>query len=627
MSIRLKIMSGCLTMLLVTICLGLYERTQMRALGAVAIQVYDQSLMSISHVRGANLGFMLFTTKPRDTKGLDDVLSDLDVAIERAPSPETLAATRNLRVKVAALQAAVKKAAGEQSGATGAIETDFDNLVELVTADGFTLRSNVDTLIAASEHSILYALGLSVVGAAIITFLLSAAIVRPVRRGVAVATAIAGGKLDNAIDTRGRSETARLLGALAIMQRSIADNLARIDAQGIADREQQTQFTATLTTTLRGMADRVENETTASMDIVGQHIQTMADSACAMELSATSTETSTQAAMLAAEQALGTTQTVASAAEQLTASIREISSQVNQSATVVGQAVAGGSATRAAIQSLSEKVNLIGAVADIIAGIARQTNLLALNATIEAARAGAAGKGFAVVASEVKQLAVQTARSTDEIARHIGEVRTATDLSIQEVGAIIGTVEEVNAIAGSIAAAVEQQAAATGEIARNVTETVIAVNEVTVRLGEVTHEAGRTGLSATEVRGTAAGLSASMSDLKRTVVSVIRNSTPQVDRRIAERYPTDIACRVSFAGMAPIEARTADLSIEGARILTDAKVAVGTTGTMQLATIAESLSFVVKRNDPDGWGLQILPTDDQRPKWRALVGSIVARAA
>ena len=74
--------------------------------------------------------------------------------------------------------------------------------------------------------------------------------------------------------------------------------------------------------------------------------------------------------------------------------------------------------------------------ADCSPEIASRTNLLALNATIEAARAGDAGKGFAVVASEVKQLAAQTARSTEEIGRHIAQVRSATADSVAAVAGL-----------------------------------------------------------------------------------------------------------------------------------------------------------------------------------------------
>ncbi len=85
----------------------------------------------------------------------------------------------------------------------------------------------------------------------------------------------------------------------------------------------------------------------------------------------------------------------------------------------------------AQLNSLKEKTEQIGGVANVINEISDQTNLLALNAAIEAARAGESGRGFAVVADEVRQLAQRTSEATTQIETMVVNIQSETVESVQ----------------------------------------------------------------------------------------------------------------------------------------------------------------------------------------------------
>lgn len=74
---------------------------------------------------------------------------------------------------------------------------------------------------------------------------------------------------------------------------------------------------------------------------------------------------------------------------------------------------------------LNEKIDRINEITDIVKKIAGKSSLLALNASIEAARAGEAGRGFSVVASQMQELAKNTAVSTEDVIRYVGEIRNS----------------------------------------------------------------------------------------------------------------------------------------------------------------------------------------------------------
>jgi methyl-accepting chemotaxis protein len=287
---------------------------------------------------------------------------------------------------------------------------------------------------------------------------------------------------------------------------------------------QKSEAEASRRQALAGMVTTVETETDTAVTGIDNRMTAMTEAAAVMSRSAGLVGASSQTVAAASAQALANAQTVASATEQLSSSIREISVQVSNATKATTVAVGRSDHARTTIASLAEAVARVGQVTTLISEIASQTNLLALNATIEAARAGDAGKGFAVVASEVKNLATQTARSTEEINRQINEIQSITQETVRGMDEVSGTVRTIDEIASSIAAAVEEQHAATNEIARNVTETANGAREVSTRIAEVSGEATRLGDEAGRVHSYASDVTDAVSSLRRVIVHAVRSS-------------------------------------------------------------------------------------------------------
>jgi methyl-accepting chemotaxis protein len=154
----------------------------------------------------------------------------------------------------------------------------------------------------------------------------------------------------------------------------------------------------------------------------------------------------------------------------------------------------------------------------VITSIAEQTNLLALNATIEAARAGEAGKGFAVVANEVKELAQETAKATEDIARRVDTIQADTSGAVAAIGRISEVIGQINDYQLTIASAVEEQTATTSQMSRSVSEAADGSGQIAANIGGVSGAADATNQALGQTRTAVDELSRMASDL-RTAVS------------------------------------------------------------------------------------------------------------
>jgi methyl-accepting chemotaxis protein len=204
---------------------------------------------------------------------------------------------------------------------------------------------------------------------------------------------------------------------------------------------------------------------------------------------------------------------VAAATEEMTATINEIARKSDESRKISDSAVLKASDVSEKLGRLGQGAQEISKVTEVISDISAQINLLALNATIEAARAGDAGKGFAVVASEIKELAKQTAESTQIVNMQIGNIQSATGETVSEVGQIFEIIKEVSNTVSSITEEMDNQAKVTLEIAENINQTSQGIQEVNQSVSHSSSLVGSITSEITEVNQSVQEVSTSIGDI------------------------------------------------------------------------------------------------------------------
>lgn len=180
--------------------------------------------------------------------------------------------------------------------------------------------------------------------------------------------------------------------------------------------------------------------------------------------------------------------------------------------------------TSGAIKQLAEEAVSIGAVLDVIQGIAEQTNLLALNAAIEAARAGEQGRGFAVVADEVRSLASKTQQSTEDIKRRIDTLQKGVNESVEAmaqgnelIGEAVDDVDQTASVFGDVSQAIAQMRQQSEQIAEAAGIQQRTVAQITEQVEIIRSNANESDSKATRLNDIAIELATSTDKLQSIV--------------------------------------------------------------------------------------------------------------
>ncbi len=373
------------------------------------------------------------------------------------------------------------------------------------------------------------------VGIAISTalaFILTRSIVQPMEQGVTFSEALAQGDLTRRLNLVQRDEVGVLAGALDQVAaafgnvvgqiRTVSQNIGRSAGELSSVSHQVLTQSEQMTTQAGQVASGTEQMAT--------NITTMAAAAEEMSMNVASISSASEQISVnvgtissAAEATSRNVTTVATALQESTQAFEAILHDARDGSQVADRAMNMADGAGNTMTDLERSAAEIGKVTEAIKMIAMQTNLLALNATIEATSAGEAGKGFAVVAHEIKELANQSARAAEDIARKIEGVQSSTRDAVSVIREVQEIIYTLNASSTRISESIDRQSLSAKTSAANLAEASQGVQHIAHSIAEVAKGANDMSRNASEAATAANDMSRNANEAAHAVRDISAN--------------------------------------------------------------------------------------------------------
>ncbi|MFW6368727.1 MAG: methyl-accepting chemotaxis protein, partial [Spirochaetota bacterium] len=231
---------------------------------------------------------------------------------------------------------------------------------------------------------------------------------------------------------------------------------------------------------------------------------------------------------------------VSSSIEEITAnvnSVTRLSLDRKRAAEEVSETVRDGSekvsGTNEIIRSISQEIDDILEIIEIINSVSEQTHLLSMNAAIESAHAGDAGKGFAVVAEEIRKLAESTSENAARIDRNLRDITEKIREALQSSEISAQSFEEIQREVSDFSNALDEIHHSMQELSAGSNEVLSSVSSVTETTEKTNQDAQGMSASVAEIRQAMDNVTEVSSELSGGVDEIQRGSREILDSMVA----------------------------------------------------------------------------------------------